>query len=106
MTDRTPSTSESGEIVRRAEIESLMPGDVFEYQHTGSGRMVRDTVVQREATKWCEAYHLRTQTDFFKYPGKSATAVETARGENGHGYVILPAKAVVLVVTPSGPATL
>lgn len=86
------------ETVRRVEIEDLLPGDVFEYQHTGTGRMVRDTVVQRETTR--SPYHLRTQTDFFKYRGRLATSVETVRGENGHGYVILPAKTVVLVISP------
>lgn len=90
----------SGETLVRIEVESLQPGDVFEYYHDRLNRMVRDTVRVCDDTDLPSrrGKHMRQGTDFFKSPGNPMTSVYTQQGENNHGYVTLPAKTIVVLV--------
>lgn len=85
---------------KRVEVEQLQAGDVFEYYHERLNRMVRDTVRICADTDLPSrrGKHMRQGTDYFKARGTLMTEVFTQQGENNHGYVILPAQTVVMLV--------
>ena len=92
----------NSETLTRIEIESLQPGDVFEYYHDRLDRMVRDTVTT--GPDWrdeSDRVAIRTGKDFYKAYGKLMTSVYTEQGENNHGYVTVPARTVVVLVKGS-----
>lgn len=110
MSDTTPATVEPLVLPRRIEVESLLPGDVFEYEHRWRVRypdrvekrsiLKRDTVLVRDDADY---QHIKTGTGYFKFPGHPAVEVFTEIGENSHGYVILPAKTVVVLIERTAP---